>query len=139
MQSKLFIRLVLFLLLPLSVSGQQDPSKNNSCDLKNLTGKWILFSFKSGAIQKTDADKYIAKLPRLPTNPTGTDSLIFNSDSTCYFANDKKYSFDLKGCTLSTFDDGKLSLSYTIVRLDNFLVITNCTLDCMTEFYIKQQ
>ena len=137
------IRIHTFILVVLALLNSipffaQDISRKTAYDKEKLIGKWMLLSSKGGTCDKACAEKYIGEIPHLPIHFNSYDSLIFFSDSLCSWRNGEKNHYTIKDFTLTTFENGKPFLIYTIIRLDDFLVITNCTMDCITEFYIKK-
>jgi hypothetical protein len=159
LQKRTFISLVSILIFSLSALAQKDSTKqiDNSCDYKSLIGSWVLICGHGGggSVRSIDLEESVMKTARINSGidslknyiKNGIDSvikksdrkielLIFNSDNSVNFQ-DYKYVLNEEKCLLIIPGDKRPEYKYFLVRNGDLLGVINCTLDCVTEIYLK--
>jgi hypothetical protein len=134
---KQLISLTFILIFSFSLFAQKDTAG----DSKKLVGKWMMISGHGGLMRNKDLEMTIErdslKKHMLQVADSGRDSLIFNSDNTCNVNGQKNYMLDPEKCTLRIPGSNDPNLKYSFVVQGDLLALTNCTLDCITEIYLK--
>ncbi|MFL5764449.1 MAG: hypothetical protein ACJ77K_10955 [Bacteroidia bacterium] len=135
-----------------SAIGQKDTVIRH-CSVNPCTGYWIPVAISGGGVRTGDLEKIVLETFHARS---GIDSLrdyvekhISQSakQNVLSFANDtafikdyevtRTYELDTINCQLLIPGSNLPQDRFSIIRKGNLLALTNCTLDCMSEIYMK--